>query len=71
MNLEKHVKKLLENNLQPELRAYVKDLYKKSNPELDLPNDVRIDKMVANKLEKIRIKEVEEFYKEDNNNSFV
>lgn len=61
-----NVSELLENNLQPELRAYVKDLYKKSNPELDLPNDVRIDKMVANKLEKIRIKEVEEFYKEDN-----
>jgi len=57
---------LLQNNVEPEVRAYIKDLYSRSNPELELPNDSRIDKMIGAKLEKIRIKEVEEFYKEDN-----
>jgi len=60
------VSQLMENNVAPSIRARIVDVYSKTNPNLELPSDVRIDKMVGAKLEKIRIKEVEEFYKEDN-----
>ena len=60
------VSQLMENNVTPSLRARIVDVYSKNNPNLELPSDVRIDKMVAARLEKARVKEVEEFYEEDN-----
>ena len=60
------VSQLMENNVAPSLRARIVDVYSKTNPNLELPSDVRIDKMVAARLEEVRVKEVEEFYKEDN-----
>ena len=60
------VSQLMENNVTPSLRARIVDVYSKTNPNLELPSDVRIDKMVAARLEKARVKEVEEFYEEDN-----
>jgi hypothetical protein len=60
------VSQLMENNVAPSLRARIVDVYSKTNPNLELPSDVRIDKMVAARLEKARVQEVEEFYKEDN-----
>jgi len=60
------VSQLMENNVAPSLRARIVDVYSKTNPNLGLPSDVRIDKMVAARLEEARVKEVEEFYREDN-----
>ena len=60
------VSQLMENNVTPSLRARIVDVYSKTNPNLELPSDVRIDKMVTARLEKARVKEVEEFYEEDN-----
>ena len=60
------VSQLMENNVAPALRARIVDVYSKTNPNLELPSNVRIDKMVTARLEKARVKEVEEFYEEDN-----
>jgi hypothetical protein len=60
------VSELIDNQVQPELRAYVKDLYTKMNPAMSTPSDFDIDNIVDTKLEKLRVKEIEENYAEEN-----
>ena len=60
------VSELIDNQVQPELRAYVKDLYTKMNPTMSTPSDFDIDNIVDTKLEKLRVKEIEENYAEEN-----